>query len=88
MPTPRTPTTKALVNSPSLSLSAWVPRRLWRRAWVCVAAAAACLSSAAKGVAAEQLLDPMVWYSDVARSEAKGFAYNSKSGVLYQVGYR
>lgn len=36
----------------------------------------------------EQLLDPVVWFSDVAESGATGLAYNSNSGVLYQVGNR
>lgn len=88
--TQRTPATGAIGCKKTLFLSTSTPLLSRRRAWVCVAAAVAFFTFAATGASAEhaQLLDPVVWYSDVARSEAKGLAYNSKSGVLYQVGNR
>lgn len=60
-----------------------------RHAWFLLASAAY-LSYVSRGVLATQaqLLEPVVWHSDVAQSFATGLAYNSISGVLYQVGFR
>ena len=62
---------------------------LQSHAWI-VLASAAYLSYTSQGVFAEHagLLRPAVWHSDVPESTATGLAYNSVSGVLYQVGYR